>query len=87
LVNFSNARSALATTFALSGTWANVALERSATTLKTSNKRFLLIFLSFFWIGEYLKHTSGKHSLLLKTHESKDLLTGTWLIPTCCGND
>jgi hypothetical protein len=43
LLTFSNARSAPATTFALSGTWAQVALERNATTAKTNKKCLLLI--------------------------------------------
>src|SRR5687768_15110704 len=47
LVNFSNARSAPATTFFLLGsslleTWAQVAVERNATTANT-NKKFLLL--------------------------------------------
>src|SRR6185295_12860338 len=51
LVNFSNARSAPATTFSLLGTCAQVAVESNATTAKTNKKFFLVIGVFHLFIG------------------------------------
>src|ERR1051325_12110592 len=49
-VNFSHARSAPATTFSLSGTCAQVAVERNAMTVRTNKKFFLLMqFILIYW--------------------------------------
>src|SRR6266576_484985 len=57
LLNFSNARSAPATTFSLLGssllgTWAQVAVERHTTTAKTNKGFFLLIEFFHLFIGK-----------------------------------
>src|ERR1043166_3443957 len=65
-VNFSNARSAPATTFCLSGTCAQVVVERSAIKAKTNKE--LLLFIVHPFYGRYCRgHSWGGCYIIFKT--------------------
>ena len=66
------ARSAPATT-CLSGTWAQLAVERSAMTV-IANKKFLLVIEVRPSLERRVQH------IIVQTHEGEDVLTITYLV-------